>query len=166
VADVAFKNNTFNGKVEGKKVMSFGKTKDAFATLAQAQPGTTYEVTIEKNDKGYNDWVSMQTANVSATGVQAPGPSGVQRGSGAVSASPRSNFETPEERAKRQVLIVRQSSIASAVAALSVGAKSALKAEDIKVLAKDFEKFIFDNNNATGFDDIPNFPPELEPNVE
>jgi hypothetical protein len=165
VADVAFKNNTFNGKVEGKKVMSFGKTKDAFATLAQAQPGTTYEVTIEKNDKGYNDWVSMQVAGVTQPAASA-GPSGVQRGSGAVSASPRSNFETPEERAKRQVLIVRQSSIASAVAALSVGAKSALKAEDIKVLAKDFEKFIFDNNNATGFDDIPNFPPELEPNVE
>jgi hypothetical protein len=61
-ADVAYKNNSFQGKVEGKKVMSFGATKDSFATLAQAQPGQTYEVQIVKNDKGYNDWVSMAQA--------------------------------------------------------------------------------------------------------
>mgnify|MGYP003353238654 CR=1 FL=1 len=38
-ADVAYKNNSFQGKVEGKKVMSFGATAEAFKVLAQAQPG-------------------------------------------------------------------------------------------------------------------------------
>jgi hypothetical protein len=162
-ADCAYKNNTFNGKVEGKKVTEYSP---AFKTLVDpSSVGKTFEVEIEKKD-GFNNWMSVRPADVSAPSVQTPSTTNVRQGGTAASAAPRSNFETPEERAKRQVLIVRQSSIASAVAALSVGAKSALKAEDIKVLAKDFEKFIFDNNNATGFDDIPNFPPELEPNVE
>ena len=54
-ADVAYKNLTFQGKVEGKKVMSFGATKDSFSALATAQPGDIFDVNVVKNDKGYND---------------------------------------------------------------------------------------------------------------
>ena len=42
-ADVAFKNNTFQGKVEGKKIMSFGAGAEVFKVLAQAQSGETYD---------------------------------------------------------------------------------------------------------------------------
>ena len=38
-ADVAYKNNTYGGKVEGKLIMSFGAGKSSFETLATAQPG-------------------------------------------------------------------------------------------------------------------------------
>src|SRR3990167_5960383 len=61
-AEVAYKNNTFQGKVEGKKVMSFGATAGAFKTLLSAQSGDTYEVEVVKNAAGYNDWTSLTKA--------------------------------------------------------------------------------------------------------
>lgn len=140
-ADVAYKNNSFQGKVEGKKVMSFGATKDSFATLAQAAPGQTYEVTIVKNDKGYNDWVSMAQA---VPGAASPAPSTPTGSPGkGPAASPRSTYETPEERAQRQVLIVRQSSLSSAVSLLSAGAKTPPSAQAVVDVAKQFEAYVF-----------------------
>lgn len=170
VADVAYKNNTFQGKVEGKKVMSFGATAESFKVLATAQPGQTFEVNVVKNDKGYNDWVSMQKAD---GGAAMPAPSNVSGvlQKGAAVASPRSTYETPEERAQRQVLIVRQSSLSSAISTLSVGAK-AVKAEDVLHLAKRYNDWVFqkgvDVTGASGFDDVPDFPKELaqEPQID
>ena len=138
-ADVAYKNNSFQGKVEGKKVMSFGATKDSFSTLALAQPGESYEVTIVKNDKGYNDWVSMAKAEAGASSPAVSAPAGGK----APAATPRSTYETPEERAQRQVLIVRQSSLSSAVALLTVGAKTAPSAQAVVDIAKQFEDYVF-----------------------
>ena len=168
-ADVAFKNNTYGGKVEGKKVMSFGATADAFKTLALAQPGEIYEVSIVKNDKGYNDWVSMQKAVAAGTPVAANVP-GVQRGSTATPA-PRSNYETPEERAQRQVYIIRQSSASSAIALHGIGAKAAPKVDDVIATAKKLEAYVLNQaklGGDTGFDDIPDLDPSFdngEPNI-
>jgi hypothetical protein len=140
-ADVAYKNNTFQGKVEGKKVMSFGATKDSFATLAQAQPGQTYEITIVKNDKGYNDWVAMAQA---VAGAASPAPAaGTYTAGKPAATTPRSTYETPEERANRQVLIVRQSSLSSAAAVLTAGAKAPPSASAVVDLAKVFEAYVF-----------------------
>jgi hypothetical protein len=142
-ADVAYKNNSFQGKVEGKKVMSFGATKDSFATLATAQPGQTYEVQIVKNDKGYNDWISMAQA---VPGGVIPGASTPAATTGKpASAAPRSTYETPEERAQRQVLIVRQSSLSSAVSLLTTGAKTPPSTQAVVEAAKAFEAYVFGN---------------------
>lgn len=63
------------------------------------------------------------------------------------SPSPKSNYETPEERAQRQVYIIRQSSISSAVdAAPLLKLKSK---EEILQVAKFFEAFVL----GTEFDD-------------
>lgn len=171
VADVAYKNNTFQGKVEGKKVMSFGATAESFKVLATAQPGQTFEVNVVKNDKGYNDWVSMQPAGGAVPSVSAAGPVASASAGKSSTPAPRSTYETPEERAQRQVLIVRQSSLSSAVATLSVGAK-AVKAEDVLHLAKRYNDWVFqkgvDVTGASGFDDVPDFPKELaqEPQID
>ncbi|CAB4132476.1 hypothetical protein UFOVP248_40 [uncultured Caudovirales phage] len=138
-ADVAYKNNSFQGKVEGKKVMSFGATKDSFSTLALAQPGESYEVTIVKNDKGYNDWVSMAKAEAGASSPAVSAPAGGK----APAATPRSTYETPEERAQRQVLIVRQSSLSAAVNLLLAGAKTPPPVENVLAIAKQFEDYVF-----------------------
>lgn len=155
-ADVAYKNNSFQGKVEGKKVMSFGATKDSFTTLATAQPGESYEVTIVKNDKGYNDWVSMAKAQAGAASPAAAAPAASKAGN----ASPRSTYETPEERAQRQVLIVRQSSLSSAVNTLTAGAKTPPSVESVLALAKAYEGYVF-GTGASGFDDLPSDIPEI-----
>lgn len=155
-AEVAYKNNTFQGKVEGKKVMSFGATKDAFGTLATAASGDTFEVTIIKNDKGYNDWVALTKAGLAAPGTTAASATGKP-----VTASPKSTYETPEERAQRQVLIVRQSSLSSAAAVLTAGAKTPPSGDAVIALAKTFEAYVFGivvkDAGPTGFDDMPDF---------
>lgn len=162
VADVAYKNNTFQGKVEGKKVMSFGATAESFKSLAQAQPGQTYEVQIVKNDKGYNDWVSMAAAGAaSASAPQKASPS-------SATPAPKNTYETPEERAKRQISIVRQSSLSNAIATLSVGAKK-VEPDDVIAVAKKYESFVNGTvdvavaGGLTGFDDVPNFDSSFEP---
>lgn len=156
-ATVAYKNNTFQGKVEGKTLMSFGATKDAFAVLTTAQPGTSWEVSVIKNDKGYNDWVKMvEGGAVTTSESAAPSRS---------TPAPKSNYETSEERAQRQILIVRQSSLSSAVSALTPGAKSPLKAEEVIALAAQFEGYVF-GRGATGFEDIPDFDPKDFPTAE
>ena len=158
VADVAYKNNSSQGKVEGKKVMSFGAAAGSFKALASASSGETYEVAIVKNDKGYNDWVSMEKASVSE--AAAPAASAPAKAAAPV----RSTYETPEERERRQVLIVRQSSLSSAVNLLSVGAKVVPTTAAVLAVAKEFENYVFGvaEPGPSGFADLPDDFPEVE----
>ena len=161
-AEVAFKNNTYQGKVEGKSVRSLGAKEAAFKVLATAQPGETYEVQVVKNEKGFNDWVSLQK---SQPGVAAPNVPTVQSKSSGATAAPRSTYETPEERAKKQVYIIRQSSVSSAIAIHSVGAKT-LGLDPVLDTAKRIETYVLGHTNgatgATGFDDVPDLDPEFQ----
>lgn len=158
-AEVAYKNNTYQGKVEGKSVRSFGAQEAAFKALALAQPGETYEVQVVKNEKGFNDWVSLQKAGAPTAGTASTSvPTGVPARAGAT-AAPRSTYETPEERAKKQVYIVRQSSVSSAISLHSVGAK-ALDLDKVLDTARKLEAYVL-GTGATGFDDLPDVPDEF-----
>lgn len=144
--EVAYKNLTFQGKVEGKTLMGFGDTKDAHDVLILSQPGDVFEVEVKKNDKGYNDWLSATKSNgnvASARPASSNTPSSV-----APSTAPRSNFETPEERAKKQVYIVRQSSISNAIALLAIGSKSRPDVKEVIDAAKQLEAYVFDEEKA------------------
>lgn len=160
-AEVAFKNLTYQGKVEAKKLMSFGANAPAFSVLTKAQAGDVFDIEVVKNDKGYNDWVKCVpgTAGAEVAGATSAATTGYSTPAskpgttGQVSA-PRSNYETAEERARRQVLIVRQSSLSAAVATLTVGAK-ALKKEDVVALAKEYEAYVFNTGDAP--DSTPDF---------
>jgi len=127
----------------------------AFTTLSKAGAGSTWEITVVKNAQGYNDWTSVAASD----GAQAatPAPSAINSPKAAVGA-PRSTYETPEERAQRQVLIVRQSSLNVALGTLSVGAKT-IKPDDVIALAKVYENYVFDvkDPGPSGFEDIPDF---------
>lgn len=102
-----------NGKIEAKKLMSFTEPT-VFETASKATAGTQFTVTAEKGDQ-YWEWKKLEAS----TGVSAPS----QSGKVPVAAS-RSTYETPEERAKKQVYIIKQSSISAAVALLCTGAKT------------------------------------------
>src|SRR5690606_25981004 len=114
------KNLTYQGKTETKKLMSFGPQKDAFDMMINAAPGEEYTVTVHKNDKGYNDWTSVTPGVSSEPAAARSAPAVPARGNPA----PRSTYETPEERAKKQIYIVRQSSISNAIDLLTTGAKT------------------------------------------
>lgn len=155
--EVVYKNLTYQGKVESKKIMSFGAGATTFKLLADAQAGSTYEIEVVKNAAGYNDWVSATPS----TGAATPSAStAVSK----TTTSPKSTYETPEERAQRQILIVRQSSLNISCNALSAGAKAPIPLDKIIAGAKVLESYVFGltDGGSTGFDDLPDFNPDNE----
>lgn len=153
--EVVFKNLTYQGKVESKKLMSFGANQGAFSILSTAQQGSQWEVTPVKNQQGYLDWTSVVPSDGAAPAAAAA-PSAINSSKAAV--SPKSTYETPEERAQRQILIVRQSSVSAAVSTLSVGAK-VVKPADVIAVAKQYENYVFgvQDPGPSGFEDMPDF---------
>lgn len=151
VLDLAFKNLTFQGKVEGRELMSFGANKPAYDVLSKANSGDVFEIEVVKNTAGYNDWVSATKSDGSAPTI-APASAGSIGGNGAKTAVAKSTYETPEERAKKQIYIVRQSNIASAINLLSVGAKTAPPVEAVLEVAKKFEDHVFGTEPAPAAD--------------
>ena len=133
-AEVSYK--TDDGKTKGMKVLSFLQ-KEVFATLQSCEPGDVLDASFEQNNKGY--W---QFSSVNKTGEKGstatPASAGIAGGSSSVPA--KGNWETSEERANRQVLIVRQSCLSTAVDFL--GGKKVTE-EDVIKTAKTFEAYVF-----------------------
>lgn len=135
--EVAYKAD---GKTSGKKLMSF-LFPEVYETLSKASRGAVFEVTSVKNDAGYWDWVKVVesgSAGLPAPTEQGAAPRDFKQESKAV----KSTYETAEERAARQILIVRQSSLSNAVATLAVGAKS-ITPTAVVALAKEYEDYVF-----------------------
>ncbi|MDE3023215.1 MAG: hypothetical protein KGI54_15425 [Pseudomonadota bacterium] len=124
------------GRVSGKKIMSF-TNKEVFEVLAQAKKDDEFTVKAEK-DGNFWQWTAITKGVSGATGANKPATAGSPGHT-----APRSNFETPEERAQRQVYIIRQSSLSNAIATLTVGAKATPKTEAILELAEKYTQFVF-----------------------
>lgn len=130
VATVAYKGP--DGKVDAKKLVSFAN-KAVYDLLKEAQSGDLFEVTSEKDTNGYWQWTSATAVGKNTGGSSAP--------AGKV-AQARSNFETPEERAARQVYIVRQSSVSNAIA-FHTAVKDKVTIDDVLKTAKAIEQYVF-----------------------
>lgn len=157
--EVVYKNLTFQGKVEPKKLASFGASVGAYTTLVEAKQGDVYEVEYSKNAAGFNDWTKV-TKNLNgattapASGLSDGSPQSVR--STAINVSPKSTYETPEERAKKQIYIVRQSSISNAIESLTPGSKAALDPSKVIEVAKTFEDYVFGSGTVTPNDQTAN----------
>jgi hypothetical protein len=106
--EVTFKSA--DNKVSNKKLNNLGFDKKVYTTFVSAKKGDTFEVTSVK-EGDYWVWkdvvpTSAQAAPTASTGATKAGTTG------------GSSYETKEERASRQVLIVKQSSLSNAVASL------------------------------------------------
>jgi len=148
--ELAFKNLS-SGKLESKKLMPFGETSEAHKALSGANQGDVFTIVSEKNaGTGYWDWLKATQAP--------PGTTAETVVSNKATPSPKSTYETPEERAKKQVYIVKQSSLSNAVAVLGVGAKTPPKTEEIFALAQTFTDWVFAQETAkqTSLIDMPN----------
>lgn len=99
VAELMYKSD---GQPKTTRVM--GWVKDVFSVITAASAGDVLEVKFEKNDKGYWNLVAA-----SATGTKEA--VGATPTSGSSAGSSKGNWETSEERAHRQVMIARQSSL-------------------------------------------------------
>ena len=143
--DVAYKNLDFQGKVEGRKIMSF-TNKEVFATLSKATNGQVYEITRVKEGE-YWQWSAAVLqgddggTNMTQSVSNASKPS----------ASPKSTYETPEERASRQRMIVRQSSISNAIETLKVD-KKVVAVDDVLQVAQVYFDWVMGNKTDSSPD--------------
>jgi hypothetical protein len=139
--DVAYKNKTYGDKVEGKKIMSFAY-KDVYAVLAKATNGQQFEVTVTKDSANYNQWTEIKEVG-STTATSSSNPT-ANKGS----PTPKSTYETPEERAIRQRMIVRQSSLSNAIQTLSVNpGKDKIQFVDVIQLATDYFNWVMEKDS-------------------
>jgi hypothetical protein len=60
--------------------------------------------------------------------------------------TPRSTYETHEERARRQVYIIRQSSLSTAVAYLTLTGKTKSTPEEVIKVADQFANYVLDSS--------------------
>jgi hypothetical protein len=140
----------YNGNARKQNVMSFSNP-DVFKKV-QELVGQTVDVEVGKNDKDFTEWRSIQASGAEVKSA-ASGSAPATRVSG-------SNYETKEERAARQVLIVKQSSLSAAVASLTPGSKSALDPKTVLDLAQQYTDWVFGADEKEGSieemtDDIP-----------
>lgn len=121
--------------------------KDSLSSLI---PGDQFTMVKEKEGEFWN--VKSITKNAGNSGVNSVSnktPANTSQGKG--------TWETPEERAKKQVYIVRQSSISAAVA-LAATKKVPPTAEDVIATAKLFEAYVFSDGAESD--------PDMDDNVE
>jgi hypothetical protein len=134
--EVTYKDD--KGQTKSKKIMSFANPA-VFATLKNANKGDVFDVEMVKNGDYWN-WTSIAAVDGSVASAPAAN-TGFQKAA-APSAAGRSNFETPEERALRQRLIVRQSSLTTAVAILKTEGEQVDK-EDVFELAEELHDWVY-----------------------
>ena len=139
---LAFRNDS-TGKLEEKKLVSF--TNEAmFKVASEALEGQMYEVVAEKGEQ-YWEWKSM-TPIAPGDVKSSAGGNGTQNYKNTNTSPAARTYETAEERAERQILIVRQSSLSAAVASLTAGAKAPPKTDEVLQLAQQYTDFIFQKN--------------------
>jgi hypothetical protein len=150
--EVTYKNE--QGQTQSKKLMSFSNP-DVFKQAKDWQKGDNVNVNMTKDDAGYWQWVSIgEPGSASASPPQAY--SGKPQAS--ATRVTGSNYETPEERAKKQVYIVRQSSISSAIDLLKSNDND-VKVENVLSVAKQLEEYVF--GKQAGVDAINNMQDDI-----
>lgn len=131
------------GKTSTKKVMSFAPI---FNSVKEAESNEQYEVEMIKEGDFWN-WKTMTKLEgkaVDTSKAQMTRPS---------------TYETVEERAKKQVYIIRQSSLANAISLLAANGGKKNSVEEVISVAEQFVAFVLGETTLSVFDiedDIPN----------
>ncbi len=133
-----------DGRAKKKHLVSFNFK--SFDKIVEAGIGSSWQVntTPSKKDPQYVDWIDATPITVEARGEGSNGSANdpAKYTPGEVHKPYKSTYETPEERAKKQVYIVRQSSIGHAIAYCEL-TKQSLSAFQICDVAKVFEAYVF-----------------------
>lgn len=150
--------------VKTQAVLSFANPT-VYAALEGLKQGDKVDVELSKNDQGYWQWKSLTLAGTAAnTEAPASAPSSASTTYASSNNKPNTyaarDFETKEERAQRQALIVRQSSLSNAITILTTGSKVPPAVPDVLNLAEQFVGWVYDAPKpepaGSGFDDMDN----------
>lgn len=156
-AVITYKNKSFQDKIETKKILDFA-AKEVYPTLSQAKFGEVFDIVRTKDEQGYWQWTGIGPGNDSNQFKAQP--EGNPMNNKTPSVTPKSTYETAEERTARQVMIVRQSSLANAVSLLAANGGKKNTVEEVIAVAKQFENYVLDktptpDKNTNSFSDIP-----------
>ena len=140
VADVKYLKD---GADESKKIMSFA-APNVYAILEGLKAFPVDANIIQKKEGKYWNWKDIELGGKSngSAGQPASKPAGKVLGS---------NYETSDERAKRQVYIVRQSSVSTAVELFKAKFPKGVEATTEEVIeeAKKIEAYVFEVHQPT-----------------
>ena len=147
-------------KPDGKKIFDFSTPKEVWATLKAAQPGQYFEVDRQKDAKEgkYWEWKAIRATDGAAATTNASTATATVPAQTTTSAPTArvGNWETPEERAAKQVYIVRQSNITAALEFHKlIGVSETFGVMDVLLTAKEFENYVFGKGVADLTNDIP-----------
>jgi len=153
--EVMYKND--QGQAQNKKLMSFANP--AVFKAAQAwTKGDVVFVSTEKDTNGYWQWTAVGNADSVSDKRSDDAPATQGNAAKPATRVSGSNYETSDERAARQVMIVRQSSLSNAVATLGIEGSKA-SATDVISLAKLYESFVLGTVSNTP--DITDEPSDI-----
>lgn len=130
-------------RTEAKPVTSLKFNRALADQLAALNVGDEFTLTKEKNDSGFYDVKSVVKGRAEVDIPAAPQSKGVPNTGGATRAT-GSTYETPQERAVRQRLIVRQSSLSAAIEILKEDKKTPLNLENATALADSLTQWVFE----------------------
>lgn len=126
--------------------------------LAALVPGDAFVAVTEKNAGGFVEVKSVEKGSAVASSV----PPQRQPSTPATNNYQGRDYESKEERTKKQELIVRQSSVSNAIQLLSIGAKTAPKVDEVLSVAQQVFDFVYGNDKKPASveiteidDDIP-----------
>ena len=143
--EIAYKNID-QGKVEAKNITEYSKV---FKKASDATVGMFFDVTTEKDDKGYWQWTSFTPSEAVAI-VPSTAPTSYKPVAQTVPAA-KSTYETPEERAKKQVFIVKQSSITAALKYLEITKAKDVGVTDVLEIAQHFTDWVLEDKKTDLF---------------
>lgn len=130
---IAYKKST--GGVDAKTITSYGN-KEVWQTLENHDPKDPkwYTIESEKNDGGYWEWVGISRQDTPPKEEQAT--NFVQVGK----SYSKPTYETPEERERKQILIVRQNALTNAVNFVNSQFPASSDRQKVLEIAKFFEE--------------------------
>lgn len=131
-----------DGKNAKRKLAGVGPTKGVIMILKDAKPGDHYEIELEEtkpNAEGQTFWNWTK-----ATKIENVTPE--QK----TSYQAKSNYETAEERAVKQLHIARQSSISNALKYYELNGSKSTSFSDILATAQGFVNFIYEGLEPDG----------------
>ena len=141
---------SFNGQNRTQKLMSFSNPA-IFAQVRKMVSGETYDVEVVKNEAGFNQWAKI----VAASNDAAPAVSGDKPTTGRTNVS---TYETAEERKIKQMYIIKQSSISSAIDYHTAVNGKEFNQDDVLNTAQLFVDFVYGNQEADLFQEDNDIP--------
>ena len=151
--DIAYNRE---GKKSTRTLMVFKGTEELFEVLVAAKRGDILEIELEKVEKGdqtFYNWISATKTENAGGPRGAPDkdtgpPADKPRSSSPYKASTGRDFETHDERAAKQVYIIRQSSLANAIAFLEKKPEKLNTVANVLDVAQVFVDFVLTGETA------------------